>query len=218
MPPDLIAAIKRIDLPGEGDAAFVGTRKLLARAKLGFQDIAQALEHASVSPAEHAALAREFAALRNVYLRQQGTIAGLRLTLGFTGLGGFLQRSLGRIGLLWGVLMVAVLVFTAGRGLLEFGSGLAQARGVRSVQAALVQPGILAAVQPEGRLAAAKTLPPIVNMRAELTASPRSRSISEPAPRRGVERNTDDYRGPRYRAQPNCWGGVGDCGWGGFRS
>jgi len=220
MPPDLIAAIKRIDLPGEGDAAFVGTRKLLARAKLGFQDIAQALEHASVSPAEHAALAREFAALRNVYLRQQGTIAGLRLMLGFTGFGGFLQRSMRRIGLLWGALMVAVLVFTAGRGLLEFGSGLAQARGVRSAQAALVQqPSILAAAQPERRQAAAATLTPIVNMRAEPTASPRVRSISEPAPRRRVERNTDDDRErPRYRAQPNCWGGVGDCGWGGFRS
>jgi len=119
MPPDIIAAIKRIDLPGEGDAAFVGARKLLARAKLGFQDIAS----------------------------------------------------------------------------------------------------ILAAAQPERRQAAAATLPPIVNMRAEPTASPRIRSISEPAPRRRVERNTDDYRErPRYRAQPNCWGGVGDCGWGGFRS
>jgi hypothetical protein len=214
MPPDIIAAIKRIDLPGEGDAAFVGARKLLARAKLGFQDIAQALEHASVSPAEHAALAREFVALRNIYLRQQGAIAGLKLMLGFTGFGGFLQRSLARTGLLWGAVMVTVLVFTAGRGLLELESGWAQAHGVRSAQAALVQqPGILSAAQPEGRQAAAAALRRIVNMRSEPTARPRSRPISEPAPRRGVEWNTDDDRERRrYRAQPNCWAGVGDCG------
>ncbi|HLN07391.1 MAG TPA: hypothetical protein VK281_00260 [Xanthobacteraceae bacterium] len=220
MPPDIIAAIKRIDLPGEGDAAFVGTRKLLARAKLSFQDIAQALEHASVSPAEHAALARELAALRNVYVRQQVTIARLKLMLGFTWFSGFLQRSFGRTGLLCGALIVAVLLFTTERGLLDFGSGLAQAGGARSAQATLVQqPSILAAAQPDKRQAAAATLPPIVNVRAEPTVSPRMRSMSQPAPRRRVERNTDEYsERPRYRAQPNCWGGVGGCGWGGFRS
>ena len=81
LPPDIVAAIKRIDLPGEGDAAFIGRRKMLARAKLGFHHIAEALEHGGVNPAEHAATEAELARLRAEYHQQQRTIAGLRIML-----------------------------------------------------------------------------------------------------------------------------------------
>lgn len=220
MPPDIVAAIKRIDLPGEGDAAFVGARKLLTRAKLSFQHIAAALEHASVSPAEHAALAQEFAALRNTYLRQQGTIAGLKFMLGPTWVGDFLQRSWRRMLLLGAALTVAALAFSAGRTLVDFGSGKAQALETRSAQAVVQQPSSPPAAQPERRWAvAATTQPPIAFSRGEPAASPQTRSLSKPAPRRSVEQITDDYsERPRFRARSNCWGGVGDCAWGGVRS
>ena len=89
MPPDIVAAIKRMDLPGEGDAAFIGARKLLQRAKLGFGRIAEALDNTGVSPAEHSSLEEEFTKLQHAYwaerdknIRQQGTIIGLKAATG----------------------------------------------------------------------------------------------------------------------------------------
>lgn len=213
LPPDIIAAIKRMDLPGEGDAAFVGTRKLLTRAKLSFQYIAEALEHASVSPAEHAALARELAALRNIYLRQQSTIAGLKLMLGPAWLGDFLQRAWPRMLLLSAALAVAAVLFSAGRMLADFAGNQAQALG-RTAQAVLQPPSSPPAAPPEK-----PPPPPIAVPRGERAASPQSRSLSNAPARHRVEQITDDdSERPRFQARSNCWGGVGDCAWGGLRS
>jgi hypothetical protein len=220
MPPDIVAAIKRMDLPGEGDAAFVGARKLLVRVKLGFQHIAEALDHASVSPAEHAALAQEFAALRNTYLRQQSTIAGLKFIIGPTWAGGFLQRAWRWTLLLCAALMMAVLTFSAGRIFVDYGRGpLVQALGARSAQAVVQLPSSLPAAQPDMRWAVAVTTQPAVaDSRREPAATPQSRSLSAAAPRRRAEQMTDEYgERPRFRARSNCWGGVGDCVWGAYR-
>jgi len=189
MPPDIIAALKRIDLPGEGDAAFVGARKLLSRAKLSFQDIAQALEHRGVSSAEHAALAQEFAVLRNVHLRQQGTIAGLKLRLGFSWFGGFRQRSWRRIILLSAALMVAVLAFTAGRGLVEFGRGLARTGADRRVAVLnqTAQQATTTAVAAQHGIPQAAVgvtqLPATAERRTEHAPGPPTRSVSRPVGR-----------------------------------
>jgi hypothetical protein len=115
--PDIVAAIKRIDLKGEGDAAFIGTRKMLARAKLSFQHIAEALDASSVHPAEYAALERELCQLRAVYVRQQIEIAGLKILLGSTRLTEFLRYS-------WRPIFLASVFIAIGFGAFQISRGL----------------------------------------------------------------------------------------------
>ena len=125
MPPDIVAAIKRMDLPGEGDAAFIGARKLLQRAKLGFGRIAEALDNTGVSPAEHSSLEEEFTKLQHAYwaerdknIRQQGTIIGLKAATG---------QSWAPLGVLAGLVAVAILHYGGAGALMGIGAGMTRA-------------------------------------------------------------------------------------------
>jgi hypothetical protein len=122
--PDIVAAIKRIDLKGEGDAAFIGTRKMLSRAKLSFQHIAEALDASGVHPAEYAALERELRQLRVVHVRQQIEIAGLKIMLGSTRLAEFLRDSWRPIFLAAGFIAIGFGAFQISRGLVAMVSSL----------------------------------------------------------------------------------------------
>jgi hypothetical protein len=115
--PDIVAAIKRIDLIGEGDAAFIGTRKMLARAKLSFQHIAEALDASSVHPTEYAALERELRQLRAMQVHQQIEIAGLKILLGSTRLAEFLRYS-------WRPIFLAAVFIAIGLGAFQISRGL----------------------------------------------------------------------------------------------
>jgi hypothetical protein len=78
--PSLIAAIKRIDQPGnEGDIAFSGARNMLTRSKQSFQHIAEALDCSGVSPEEYAELQKQCRWLRVSNARLQAELGLMRL-------------------------------------------------------------------------------------------------------------------------------------------
>jgi hypothetical protein len=229
IPPDLVAAIKRMDLPGEGDAAFYGTRKLLGRAKLSFEHIARALAAASVSAAERDALAQELAALREAYERQQGIIAGLKPMTGL---------SLGPLQRIWRpILVVAAVVLTIGlgawggaRALVDFGGDIADALGPGRAPAVVdepaqppSQPPVDQPIQPSmppqqnahrGEEKTTAPSPAIEHPRRGQTPAQQASRTQRPPRRESVTEEAEDE--PLLRTR-RCWGGVGACNWGGAR-
>jgi hypothetical protein len=111
LPANIVAAIKRMDLPHEGDAAFRGACRLLAHAKLGFRHIAEALDNAAVSHAEHQAVTAELAHLTSLYQAERRKVLQLKIALGFSDLLTAVRHHWG--GLAWFLVFASLTAFVS---------------------------------------------------------------------------------------------------------